>query len=498
MNELRFSIATLRFDLPIREELFDGRKHLVVPVVALVEGVHAGSMGPVFHPAEEIAKYVDCWNGIPIPIFHPQDESGPVSVNDPRLIEEKSVGRFFNAHFDPDGSKLKGEFWIDISKAETIAPEILSMIRSGQDLEVSTAMWWDADWVAGTWNGEEYEATVRNYRPDHIALLPGGTGACSWEDGCGVRVNKKPGGGKQMDDNKGIKEKFKSIFRSAGEFLGLVAQESSHDEIRNRLIQAVDALDNGSWIHFVKEIFDDWFVYEARSNNPSETGQSSGAAKLYKRGYSVDEKGLVELKDDTEEVIEKKEYVSANLETTKKEVTGMDKEKVVQELIACERTKFTDEHKDWLMTLSEDQLKVLQVEEEKKPEEKKETTKPAGTLEKKPEVKKEEKKETDKEPVTLEDFIGKAPTELQSTLKRAVERDQAVKDELVKALLANERNKFTEEELNKKDIGELQNLAELARVEVNFELQSGGPSSSNKDDDKIPDMPLVFEEAKKE
>jgi hypothetical protein len=39
------------------------------------------------------------------------------------------------------------------------------------------------------WNGEEYEETLYDFIPDHIALLPNELGACSWADGCGVREN---------------------------------------------------------------------------------------------------------------------------------------------------------------------------------------------------------------------------------------------------------------------------------------------------------------------
>jgi len=57
--------------------------------------------------------------------------------------------------------------------------------------------------VEGVWNEEEYHSIVRNYRPDHLALLPGAIGACSWEDGCGIRANKdiKKGGKDEVINN---------------------------------------------------------------------------------------------------------------------------------------------------------------------------------------------------------------------------------------------------------------------------------------------------------
>jgi hypothetical protein len=43
----------------IRMETYMGRKHLIVPVVMMVEGVHCGSAGPLFHSIEELGKYPD-------------------------------------------------------------------------------------------------------------------------------------------------------------------------------------------------------------------------------------------------------------------------------------------------------------------------------------------------------------------------------------------------------------------------------------------------------
>ena len=38
----------------VREETYQGAKYLVVPVTMMVEGVHNGSMGPLFHSIAEL------------------------------------------------------------------------------------------------------------------------------------------------------------------------------------------------------------------------------------------------------------------------------------------------------------------------------------------------------------------------------------------------------------------------------------------------------------
>ena len=48
------------------------KKHLIVPVVMIVEGVLHGSRGPLLHLAEEFGKFPEVWNGIPVVINHPQ------------------------------------------------------------------------------------------------------------------------------------------------------------------------------------------------------------------------------------------------------------------------------------------------------------------------------------------------------------------------------------------------------------------------------------------
>lgn len=67
-----------------------------------------------------------------------------------------------------------------------------------------------------------FKRIARNLNPDHLALLPGGTGACSWEDGCGVRANERKDL-KMADDAKdqGGEEKvsinaFTALLKSLG------------------------------------------------------------------------------------------------------------------------------------------------------------------------------------------------------------------------------------------------------------------------------------------
>ena len=183
----------LKLNYATRTETFGGKPHLVAPVVILTEGVHAGSAGPLYYPREELRNFPPSWNGIPLPVNHPDINGAPTIANSPETIDRLSVGQLFNVRYDESTGtgRLMGELWVDIEKAETIAPEILQRLRANQPLEVSTGLYSQDEPVTGNWNGEPYELIARNYRPEHLALLPDNVGACSIADGCGVRNKQK-------------------------------------------------------------------------------------------------------------------------------------------------------------------------------------------------------------------------------------------------------------------------------------------------------------------
>ena len=169
-------------------KVWDEKQYYVVPVVMMVEGVHNGSRGPLFHSADELGKVEAAWNGIPVTVGHPlTDDDMFISANSPEILSSWSVGKVFNTRME--NGKLKAEAWLDIERLKIISPETLRLVQSGQIMEVSVGIFSDEDEVEGVWNSENYIAVARNYRPDHLALLPGEIGACSVEDGCGLRVN---------------------------------------------------------------------------------------------------------------------------------------------------------------------------------------------------------------------------------------------------------------------------------------------------------------------
>lgn len=177
-----------------------------MPVVMIVEGVLNDSL----LLAEEFGRYVESWNGVPVPVLHPEQNGEPVSANAPDVIEKNSVGQIFNAAID--GQKLRAEAWINIDKATRLgfAP-LVAALEAGEIIEVSTGYFSDSEVKPGDYNGIPYSEIHRNIRPDHLALLPGQVGACSVADGCGTRVNSQ----------RGIKMKVNEALKTIAQALGL-------------------------------------------------------------------------------------------------------------------------------------------------------------------------------------------------------------------------------------------------------------------------------------
>lgn len=299
----------------VSRKKYNGEEYLVVPVTMMVEGVHSGSRGALLHTIEELGKFPEAWNGIPVVLDHPQRDGNAVSANDPEILELCGVGNVYSTHIN--GSRLKAEAWLHPERLAKIAPNLIEQLEKGEMIEVSLGVFTDEELLEGDWNGELYEAIAKNHRPDHLALLPDGEGACSIEDGCGIRANAKDKSVRIL-----IQEKLQSI--NTGDILK------------------------------VEEVLDDCVIFA------KETKESK---KLFRQPYLF-ESGKIELEGEPEEVHRKVEYVELN---KKKEVIMSEKKKECPEclkkvdaLIANEQSRFTEEDREVLMTFEEDFLDKLE------------------------------------------------------------------------------------------------------------------------------------------
>lgn len=175
------------------QEIFLGKEYLVVPVIAMVEGVRFGANQnlPELGLASEFGKILSTWNNRPLMVNHPKIDGQFVSANFVNVLESYSFG--FTADAQIDDNKLKMNAWIDLSRAAEI-PEVqafVDKINAGEMIEVSVGFMADVEPVKGLFNNQKYSGIWRNIIPDHLAFLVNEPGACSIEDGCGVpRINQ--------------------------------------------------------------------------------------------------------------------------------------------------------------------------------------------------------------------------------------------------------------------------------------------------------------------
>lgn len=170
-----------------RTAMFQGREHLVVPVVALMEGViHAVNAScPEFVPARALSVAPQSWDGRPLMLGHPARDGRQISANDVRVLETQSFGHVFNTRFD--GRRLLMDAFIDPEKAERIGGgDMLARLRNNELCEVSVGAFVTTNPTEGAFNGKSYKAVWNTISPDHLAFLPKGRGACSMEMGCGA------------------------------------------------------------------------------------------------------------------------------------------------------------------------------------------------------------------------------------------------------------------------------------------------------------------------
>jgi hypothetical protein len=202
MNTLEHLVANMTIGRAQRRTL-RGREYLVAPMTMIVPGVLNGSDGPIYYSPEENAKSVNAWNHVPITVYHPNVEGQHVSARHGDVLDKQGIGVVMQSRIADEG-KLQANGWFDVERTKAVDPWVYDCLTTGKPFELSTGLYTrkiKAD-PGSAHRGKSYDYIATNYRPDHLAVLPNQTGACSLRDGCGVLVNAKPGrqlvGGKEM------------------------------------------------------------------------------------------------------------------------------------------------------------------------------------------------------------------------------------------------------------------------------------------------------------
>jgi len=476
------SIIQVNSNYVIKTEEKDGDPYIVVPVTMMVEGVHNGSHGAIFHSIAELGRLPDSWNGIPITILHPVEDGVFISANHP---DQQIVGRVYNTTVE--NNKLKAEAWLNIEQIQNISPEAFTYIQQGKPLEISLGMFNDHVITTGQWNNESYIGIANNYIPDHLALLPNEEGACSWVDGCGIRNNNK------LITNINIMTEKKKIIKDyikkgtliieniiSADFL---TNEAGYKTIIMSLQGKLDAMDTDNSSYYLEELYSNTFVYRVVNE--------TNLPKFYRRAYILHADNNIEITGEPAEVQKEINYNTKIITNLKKERNTKMKKEIeakVTELISNSGTRFVDCDKIWLSDLTLEnleQLNPVKVRTQKTVE--KEIT---------PEVLKETISGYD-----VSKMIELFPEAIQKQVKDGISVLTAQKAEVVKSILSNTKDVWTEEVLNKMEIETLtgikKSIPSIPDV-TDYSGQGGGGVVEVKDSEEEGMFPLEAIEAQKE
>lgn len=246
-------------------------------------------------------------------------------------------------------------------------------------------------------------------------------------------------------------------------------------EIAQKIQQTLDEKDNQTTVHYLAEVYEDYFVYEV--SQISGDGRSS-QSQLLRTRYSVKSDDSIEVEGDPVPVVRKVEYVT--MQTNEGgETTMADKKdgketkptpccpEKVELLIQSEQTRFVEKDREWLSTMSEEQIeKFLPMEKKEEPKVNKETEEKLITKEDAVKVLQEQVK-------TPEAFLQILPPELQASMRHGMNLYQQQRTSLIQTITANQEAGFTEQELAGKDIVELAKLAKLAKAHEQTSMYVG-------------------------
>jgi Uncharacterized protein conserved in bacteria (DUF2213) len=434
-----------------RLETLEDKTYTVVPMVMMTEGVHSGSQGAFFYPKDELSKTPVVWNHKPVVVYHPEMNGRAVSACDATIINSRKVGVIMNAKVE--GGKLKAEAWIDRTKADKVDKRIGEAIDKNEVMELSTGVFVDVDQTPGEWNGEAYTGIAVNYRPDHLALLPDQIGACSVNDGAGFMRNAA------KSKDAGVMAAIKTLQKA-----GLIANDQSFSDIQSQVSTALrdrfNATGDNAPFLWVMDVFQNFAVYEFDG-------------KLFRLGYSASETTGVTLSPDAPvEVVRKTQYQPVPAANAAKDPTTnriMEKKKLVDAIIANEKSGWAETDRDALMAFNENRLNVILngCKPEATPATNKQEPAPApvpanvapipGVT-----VPVTNKEPEQKKPITINEFVAAAPAEMQDVLRNSLRLHEDQKAKLVATITANKQCGYTKAELEGKPMEELEKLARLA------------------------------------
>lgn len=502
-----------------------GKEYIIVPVVALVEGVIQGmaAEGPEMAYAEEFGRYPDSWNGRPIVMSHPTVDDKPVSANSPSVLEDYQIGYIFNASLE--GDKLQHEAWVSVDRMNSLNDDskaILETLQKGEMIEVSTGYYAQIEKTPGIYNNVKYDAVQRNIVPDHLAFLPNGTiGACSNADGCGAQlaVNSKPSddfkivktfysvqpccdacangdhshcedamsANKDMASKDATTKKKKQDPKAYQEYASTIANTIAggvtFSDARDAVCEVLKVTNSYTYVVAMTK---DVVVYE-------QYNAFTGSYETYQRSYSVSVDGAVSLGDTVEKVRLMTKVVAVNsADKTSEDNPEQNMTDTTTGAAAASTTTTAANTEPKVHTIENDSgtLEVT-MNADGTPASFKVVPK-ANTTAAAPVV--------HAAPKTAAEFIAQAPAEMKEIFESGIKLHAEKKESLLKALKDSGRCKFNDDALKAMSLDVLENMAALADVPVSYAGRAlpnaNADTSLNANADQPEPAPLVFEAPK--
>ncbi|KKN45620.1 hypothetical protein LCGC14_0681300 [marine sediment metagenome] len=331
IKEGMFSLKALADTNAIRRETLNEKSHIVIPVIALVEGVfQAGNIPfPELMTANAMMETLESWNGRAIVVDHPSKEGFLISANSPEVHDQEVIGNIFNAAGKKRGTKLFLEAWIDEEKVKRLGGKFSKAIKrleAGEEVEVSTGFMARSFFLEGSFEGKDFERVISHIEPDHLALLSEGSkGAFSWETGAGApRLNTKQTnlGGDEEEKESTIKKIFNEVWN--------MFKNKKGKEIEKKV--AIEALMSGDkpafgkdqkeWLEGLKdEQLQSILTLHSVGESEEEIAEVLKAAKVKEDKEVAEAKALAAKKEEEKE--EDHKSLSANEKDLEKETKPM-------------------------------------------------------------------------------------------------------------------------------------------------------------------------------
>lgn len=424
----------------------EGVNYISVPVIMMTPGVRAGSRGPLLHTPEQLQANVEDWNGHPVVINHPKNEAGNYISAHTEGVE--AVGTILNTRYE---NGLRADLQLNADVLQQNHPHVYASIIAAQPIEVSIGAFSQENNTPGTYEGTNYIGQTLSYNPDHLAILPNTRGACSTDAGCGIRVNEEQNNNqKEGNQPMKLKEKAAELHKEGFGVYNFQINESllaRLDAIRS----LVDSWDSDYAVHWLRDVYEDSFVYEKRLRRNETTRR----IKFYKQDYTLSENGEVELQGEPIEVIQKTEYlpIQANNKeqsNNKKGEEEMAQEKCcpqkVEELIVNVASKFTEKDRAFLSGLNAEQLELV-------------TPKEVNITVNEDHVRKHLATYTE-----VDKVIELLPESMQVNVKAGIVLEEKNREELISAIQTNAKDVWEKEELESMQTNQLEKIAKSSEV----------------------------------